>query len=458
MRMNTETRMRDRAGCPLALTFLLGTLGSCGGGLTEDPGTQPASMLVNDVRAALGAEGIVALVAAPAIDDELFDLGQALYFDKLVSGNQDVSCATCHLTTEAGADGRTLPNGVGGLGIGPARSGGAIIARHSPTVLNTHLLDEMFWDGRVEFGGGGVLTSPAGADLTPAMIAVFDPGLELLAAQAMLPPVSRMEMRGDSGANGLADLADDDFDGVWAGIMDRLLVINAYENLFNAAYPTTLTADLDFAHAANAIAAFEVRAFARANSPFEAFVGGDDAALSTAQLEGTLEFFGSAGCARCHSGNLFTDEQYHNIALPQFGPGNGNGPGGNDDFGRENVSGNPVDRYRFRTPSLLNVALTAPYGHLGQYADLDDMVRHYRNAPQELQNYNIALEVDDTGLIGTLVNNTNQLIAGIDPLVANPRQFDVGHVVTFLGALSADSVADLAELVPSSVPSGLPLD
>ena len=385
--------MPMRSATALLITFSLSTssLTACSGGGGSDAPVAVTGDVVQDVRNVLAAEGITPLPATPVVDDDLFALGQALFFDKLLSGNQDVACSTCHLPSFAGADGRTLPNGVGGFGIGPARALGEIIPRNSPSVLNTHLLSSMFWDGRIESAPGGGLSTPAGAALTPAMQAVFSPGLERLAAQAMMPPVSREEMRGAIGENELGDFPDDDFTNVWDGIMDRVLAVPAYVTLFANAYPGTAVVDLNFAHAANAIAGFEARAFARSDSPFERFVAGDDAALTANQLNGALEFYGAAGCDRCHSGNLFTDEQFHNIALPQFGPGKGNGPGGNDDFGRENVTGFNGDHYRFRTPTLLNVELTAPYGHAGQFADLDDFVAHYRNATNSLLGYNIAL-------------------------------------------------------------------
>lgn len=80
-------------------------------------------------------------------------------------------------------------------------------------------------------------------------------------------------------------------------------------------------------------------------------------------------------CASCHSGDLFTDERHHAIGIPQFGPGADNPNGA--DFGRENRTGNSGDRFRFRTPSLLNIALTAPYGHAGAFESLRDIVDDY---------------------------------------------------------------------------------
>ncbi|MFT4647549.1 MAG: cytochrome c peroxidase [Glaciecola sp.] len=415
--------------------------------------------LVGQLQAALAGNGVTPIDAPPAVSAELFALGQALFFDKIISGNQDVSCATCHLPSISSADGRTLPRGVDGTNLGPARFGGEIVPRNSPALFTLHGAESMFWDARIELLGNGTLVTPAGADLTPAMRAVFLPGIEILAAQAMFPPTSRAEMRGQPTENELADLADADFTGIWSGLMDRLLLVPAYSQLFQSAYPMTGVMDFNFAHAANAIAAFESEGFGRADSAFQRFVAGDTDALTNDQLRGGIEFFGNqADCSRCHSGSTFTDNTFHNTGQPQFGPGKGDGVGSDDDFGREQVTGSIADRYRFRTPTLLNIELTAPYGHVGQYSDLTSMVQHYRNATGELMGYNILEHVTDPDLINTQLANDADVLLTLDGDLQNPQVFNVQQIVTFLRTLTADSALDMSDLVPVTVPSGLPID
>ena len=253
------------------------------------------NVLVAELREALAAADVVALADAPAVSDELYLLGQALFFDPLLSGNQDISCSTCHLPSQATADGRSLPGGIGGFGTGPARSGGAVVPRHAPGIWNAHLSRSMFWDARVERLPGGGLRTPAGAALTPDMRAVFSPGLEVLAAQAMFPVTSRDEMRGVPGDNELADLSDDDLNAIWSGLMDRLLALPAYRQLFGAAYPNTTFAEWNFAHAANAIAGFETRAFSPVDSPLQRFLEGNDSVLSDEQLRRGSRVPGTGG-------------------------------------------------------------------------------------------------------------------------------------------------------------------
>ncbi|HUM68759.1 MAG TPA: cytochrome c peroxidase, partial [Chloroflexota bacterium] len=99
------------------------------------------------------------------------------------------------------------------------------------------------------------------------------------------------------------------------------LAIPAYQELFRQAYPDVPAVELGFQHAANALAAFQAQAFTFTNSPWDRYLAGDESALSKQAKQGALLFYGRAGCAACHSGPLFTDQQYHNIAAPQFGPG-----------------------------------------------------------------------------------------------------------------------------------------
>ncbi len=439
----------------LASLTLLATGCSDGSAGPSAPVIDP--QLVEDVRTLLAAENVGA-VTGPSFRAELVDLGEALFFDKIISGNEDVACATCHFPDLGSADERCLPSGVGGTELGFDRAGGAVVPRNSPMVLNAHLSADLFWDGRVDRQGDGSVETPAGAAFTSAITDVFEPGLESLAAQAMLPPTSRAEMRGELGDNEIGDVADGDVTGIWNAIVNRVTALPPYREMLAAAYAGTTVLDWNMGHLGNAIAAWEATAFARFDSPFQRFVEGDDAALSNEQLEGAKLFYSEAGCQRCHSGSSFSDGSYHNIGLAQWGPGKGDGPGGADDFGRERVTGSAADRYRFRTPSLLNVELTAPYGRLGQFSTLESIVGHYRNPENSLRNFDPTVHADDPSLVTSVLDNVNAVLDRLAPELATPRAFDSGAVTEFLRALTADSARDMSDLTPASVPSGLPVD
>jgi cytochrome c peroxidase len=416
---------------------------------------------VEALRDLLDAAGVAPLAAPLPASAELFELGQLLFHDKELSGNRDVSCSTCHLDGAGTADELALSIGTGGVGgVGADRALGAgrgYVPRNAPGLYNLHAQQELFWDGRVRVGGDGALVTPAGAAVTADMLAVMS--YTGLAGQALFPAGGRPEMRGNVGENELADLPD--LPSVWGGLMARLAGIPEYVQRFEAAYPGTAFADMTFAHAANAIAAYEANAYFSADSAFDAFVAGDDGALTTQELDGATLFFGEAGCASCHSGPTLSDDAFHNVGLAQFGPGKGDGPTARDDFGWEKVTKNAAHRYQFRTAPLRNVALTAPYGHVGQYRDLESFVAHYDDPDQSVLDYDVTAEVDDPAHHATLVDNAADVGAALDPALGSDvlHSNDVERIVDFLHALTgAFAATSECDLVPASVPSGLPVD
>ena len=334
------------------------------------------------VRQLAQARGVVPLPAPPAVRPALARLGQALAFDRVLSGNRDIACSTCHLPAFATGDGRSLSVGHGASQFGPDRThpDGVFIPRNAPPLFNLAQMRHLFWDGRIEADALGRLTTPAGAQITPAMRAVFEFGPA--SAIAMFPVTNRAEMRAGRG-NDLADIADDDLQGIWAALMRRLGAIPEYRGLFQAAYPGTRFEDMTFAHASNAIGGFIISAYSFGNTPWDRFLAGEDAALTVRQLDGAQTFL-TLKCSICHTGATFSDEDFHNVAVAQFGPGQGNGTSLRDDFGRMNVTGREEDRYRFRTTPLRNVELTGPYGHDGAISSLRAFIEHYSESDKKL--------------------------------------------------------------------------
>jgi cytochrome c peroxidase len=417
------------------------------------PSGPPAS-LDAELRQSLSRWGTVPIGPTPAQPPALVDLGQALMFDKVLSGNRDIACATCHNPVTKAGDGLALAIGTGGSGLGPSRTlgpGRQFIPRNAPTLLNTGLgAPYLFWDGRVSNlgfggGGGGGFQTPAGNQL-PAGLPT------LLAAQAMFPVMNREEMRGVPGdhdrfgnPNELAAFGDSDFVGVWQAVMRRLLAIPEYVSKFNAAFPGTPTSALGFQHAATAIAAFETQALTRTDSPFDRYLQHDDAALTAEQKRGALLFFGDkAVCASCHGGPLLGGQNFANAGVPQLGPGVGNGAP--LDFGRGGLSNQDFYRFAFRATPLRNVELTAPYMHDGAFADLEAVLKHYNDVPRALREY------DASKLPSALTNLDGRLR---QPLGLS--EVEIGELVAFLKALTDPSARDLTSLIPVRVPSGLPV-
>ena len=418
---------------------------------------------------------------------EKVELGRNLMFDKILSGNRNISCGTCHHSLTDTGDGLSLPVGEGGKGLGVNRtvgSGAELIVervpRNAPPVFNLgdRSIHTLFHDGRVSTLGGEGFPSgcktPAGMDLPENLENV-------LACQAMFPVTSATEMAGQAGENSIADAAADGNlagpGGVWEQLAERLQAIPGYVVMFQAAFPDVTEAeDITYAHAANAIAAFEGVAWRADNSPFDQYLRGDKDAMSKNARKGMKLFYegnsSGSSCASCHSGLYQSDQQFHAIAMPQIGTGRGsNSPGqtgGHEDFGREQVTGNATDTLKFRTPILRNVALTAPYGHSGAYNTLRAVVEHHLDPVNSLYAYNSNRQailpthptLDAENYIAMDDMARVDFIAAYNELA--PMDFsaeEVDRILDFLHALTDTSSIDLRhdQDVINGVPSMLPL-
>lgn len=198
---------------------------------------------------------------------------------------------------------------------------GAKLGRSSPSVLNAAYYDLQFWDGRAA----------------------------TLEEQAKGPIQNHKEMGGS------AEIS-----------VERIKGVPGYVKRFNEVFGGEVTFD----RVAMAIASFE-RTVVDLDSPFDRWARGDDQAMTDAQKRGFELFTGKARCATCHSGPLFADKRFHNIGLP------------GDDEGRMAVSKDPKDKGAFKTVTVRNAALTAPYMHDGSLKTLRQVIDHYEKASSE---------------------------------------------------------------------------
>ena len=419
----------------------------------------------------------------PSIDSNFYDngnpteakvaLGKFLFFDKILSGNQNIACSTCHHGLTDTGDGLSLPVGEGARGIGVTRDTGtgsdAIherVPRNAPPLftLGAIEIDTLFHDGRVEIDATqpSGFSTPAGDDL-PLILE------NVLAAQAMFPVTSATEMAGQPGENPIADavaagnLAG--VGGVWPQLADRLRNIPEYVSMFNEAFGVTAD-QITYAHAANAISAFERVAWRADNSPFDRFLRGNKKAMSKSARKGMRLFYGKAGCSGCHSGTYLTDMQFHAIGMPQIGQGKGHGEDGYEDMGRASVTGDETQRYQFRTPPLRNVALTGPWGHSGAFDTLEGIVRHHLDPETSLDNYDCSTEPRlpsraDLDMHDCFVMNDPALVMNIkdanelEKVHLNEKK--IAYLMDFLHALTDPDSVDIRNDVPRRVPSGLSL-
>ncbi|MCP4380764.1 MAG: cytochrome-c peroxidase, partial [Hyphomicrobiales bacterium] len=256
--------------------------------------------------------------------------------------------------------------------------------------------------------------------------------------------------------------------GAWDLIARRVAAIPEYAAMFVISYDhITSGRDIRFTDIANAIADFVAFEWRASNSPFDRYLSGDMSALGPTQEEGMTLFFGKAGCSDCHSGPLLTDQRFHSIAMPQFGPGRtARFESRPVDHGRMRVTGVAEDAYRFRTPGLRNVAATAPYGHSGAYATLEAVVRHHLAPRESFAVWNKAdvvlpafPEARSTDWAIILDQDEMDRIAASATLrPVSLTDAEIASLVAFLEALTDQASLDGRLGRPERVPSGLEFD
>ncbi|MFM7201359.1 MAG: MbnH family di-heme enzyme [Myxococcota bacterium] len=262
-------------------------------------------------------------------------LGRSLFYDVRLSGNQSMSCGSCHLQSKAFSDGKILSTG----------STGDTVHRNAMALVNVAYNSTYTWP---------------------------NPLLTTLEDQAMVPMFGEFPV----------ELGMTPYE---AEILNRLAADEAYPALFSEAFPED-PAPISTANVVRALASFE-RTLISGRSPYDRYVyQGDKQALSDEALRGMQLFFSeTTECYHCHSGlnfttafrtaeSAFTSLDFHNTGLYNLG---GTGAYPSDNVGLIEFSGNEADMGKFRVPTLRNVGLTAPYMHDGSIATLEDVIEHY---------------------------------------------------------------------------------
>ncbi|MBC8212685.1 MAG: cytochrome-c peroxidase [Gammaproteobacteria bacterium] len=430
----------------------------------------------------------------PAITDPKAQLGMKLFYSKGLGGQADSACVSCHHPMLGGGDNLSLSIGVDAEApdlLGPGRfhdafraaqdnnspyDGGPTVPRNAPTTFNIGLWDQvLFHDGRVESLDKTPASNGAGAGgiRTPdSVYGVADPdsGDNLVAAQSRFPVTSAEEMRGFIFEAGNSNAA------VRIGLEAKFNALAAWASEFTLAYGD---ASVSYGRIADAIGEYE-RSQVFVNTPWKAYVGGASNSISESAKRGAVLFFsslqdGGANCVSCHAGNFFTDESFHVLAMPQIGRGKGNNNGvtATDDFGRFRETADLADKYRFRTPTLLNVEVTGPWGHAGGYTTLEAVVRHMLNPATALANYDFSqlnpsiqashMQINTQFALAQLQTNRSNNVVGVHRDVSF-SEADVEDLVSFLKTLTDPCVKDrlcLAPWIPGAAdanPDGLRLN
>lgn len=381
-------------------------------------------------------------------------LGRDLFYDTILSGNRNISCAHCHHPDFGTGDGLSLGIGEGGQGIGPDRTPGMgatriakRIPRNAPGLWNLGARDltVMFHDGRLSLSDiyGNSFNSPAQEWLPKGLNS-------LLAAQALFPLVAQFEMAGNPGENEVIGAVHDRIDAAWPILAKRVRGEERYGTAFVSAFNhVDQPEDVTIVEIANALAAFMALEWRSIDSPFDQYLAGDLTALNAKAARGMSLFYGKADCASCHTGPLMSDQEFHALGLPAFGPGRTRqwDPYARD-VGRMGESNRLEDAYAFRTPMLRNVALTAPYGHNGAYPTLEGIIRHHLDPVAARNRWRAAdarlpeapwLAASDFIVQSDSLEQARQMRA-IQVSRRALSASEIGDLVTFLEALTGESV------------------
>jgi len=355
----------------------------------------------------------------PVVDDKLAEIGGTLFADERLSFNSKISCKSCHLDEHSSTDG--LPNaiGVGGKGKGQKRlqSGGLVVPRNVLPLWGrgSEHFKTLFWDGKVEVIDGEVISQFL--DAAPS----DDP----LVVAAHLPLAEIREMVIDnSEVDALYKLETVDA----GNQLLQKIIHNQQKNpsiLALADYFEIPVHQVKPLHVGQALATHIRSKFRLRKIGLTDFMD-NNAKVSQSAVNGGLLFYGKGRCIACHNGPMFTDFGFHVVAFPQAGFGkNGFGV----DYGRYNVTDKPSDLYKFRTPPLIEVMNTGPYGHSGSLATVEEAISAHFDPLRFLDTKN--MKPLDRVLFLQKLQNVNS-----DTMMPYLDELEVKELVEFLKLLS----------------------
>ena len=392
------------------------------------------------------------------IDRQLANLGRHLWFDTLTGLNDDNSCSGCHAPTAGFGDTQSIAIGIESNGVvGPNRTGPRN-QRRTPMAINTAFYPTLMWNSRFAALSGDPFDNSAGFKFPDPEGSSLSYLPHLLVAQAFIPPVERNEVAGFHFPGNNDDIRRE--------VLKRLNETVAYRRLFAKSFAEVRAGEpITFDMFGLAIAEFEFT-LTFANAPIDRFARNQRNALTDDQKRGALLFFGKAKCVECHtvsgrSNEMFSDFKQHVIGVPQISPlvtnSTFDGPDRNEDFGLEQVTLNPADRYMFRTSPLRNVALQPTFFHNGAFTTLESAIRHHLNVFESVRDYDPSSL--DSDLLGARAP-MRPVLARLDRRLASPRRLtgdEFRQLVDFVrhGLLDPRARPEhLRRLIPGRVPSG----
>jgi cytochrome c peroxidase len=432
------------------------------GGCDQPPGPS----VDQELSAALAQHGFTGAIESTLeqrlgrpVNKKLAKIGQDLFFDTLLGLNDDNSCSGCHSPTAGFGDTQSIAIGIENNGVvGPDRDGPRN-QRRSPSIINTAFYPTLMWNSRFFPVSGDPFDSSQGLSFPAPEGMSLSSQPHLLNAQAFIPPTEVVEMAGYN--------APPTHDALREVVRARVDGVQGYRKDYGKVYDSVKSGGpVSYDMIAAAIAEFEI-SLTFTDAPIDRFARGQHSAMTLSQKRGALLFFGKAGCVSCHavsggSNEMFSDFEEHAIGVPQIFPIDTNvvydGTSGNEDFGLEQVTGDPADRYKFRSSPLRNAAVQPTFFHDGAFTTLEGAIRHHLDVFASATSYTTAhLDADLQGPIAPLA----PVLDAVDPLLQKPidlTEEEIGWLVDFVGEGLLDPRArphELEKLIPHSLPSGL---
>jgi len=352
------------------------------------------------------------------VQSKRVEIGKELFESKVLSGNNDMSCSVCHLDEFGSADGLPIAVGVMGSGENTERyveGSGALVQRNTLSLIGRAHPNfiSYFWDGKVE-QEGNFTVSQLGEFISKKFNST-------LAVAAIMPILERDELMGIESRFKRNEVAEEVGDKLYNDKYNAISKI-IKKRFYDSSDPDLLKLrkkledigirknEFELANVGNLLADFIENKFKCSKSKFDSYVEGNKDILTEDEKAGAVLFFGKGKCSSCHSGNFFSDFNYHSIGTPQgyFGPHSRH-----RDIGRASVTNKSHDMYKFKTPPLIEVSKTAPYGHSGSFVTLYDVVTHHIN-PIEFYKNNEEYSNADYFMIGKLLNSRDNVLSAID--------------------------------------------
>ncbi len=361
--------------------------------------------------------------------------GKILFETTILSGNRDNACVNCHLDKFNSTDGLPMAVGVKGKGEGIQRyeHGKGILVQRNALALTGRASKEFtsyFWDGRVQLEDGFIISKFGdkiskrfNSILSVAAIFPIMERDELIGTSSLFSPNSFSEAVGD-------EIYIDKYNILTKVLKNRIFEESSKESLIlqkNLKKLNISKENFELADIGNLIASFIEFKFVLKESKFDKYLNGKIDILSNDEKEGLLLFFGKGRCYYCHNGNLYSDFKFHSIGTPQgyFGVNSRH-----RDIGRAQVTTKFKDFYKFRTPPLIDVKNTSPYGHNGSFSTLYEVLIHHIN-PFEFYIKNKDYYHSDYFKIGKLINSRDEVLNTIDINSDN----EVKQIIKFLETL-----------------------